>query len=320
VKKFLRKTALFSTIIIIPLIIFFIYLPDPVIQNSLLGSIIEKNAMLAKTESPKIILAGGSNVSFGFNSKKIIDAYKLPVVNTAITIDLGLKFIINDIKPYVRKGDIVILSTDYRYYYDDPIYFEGSESLVATVFDVFPEGRNYIDLKQWGYLLQWLPFYTSSKITTAMRELRGHKVKLDLNDVYGLKSFNQYGDAYIHWNKPNVKFKPEEKCTGNEILNPDIIPFLIEFNKYVSSKGATLVLIPPPLDAASFDDRYFIINKIDSSLRKNGLPFITNPIRYKFATKYFFNNPYHLNKAGADKRTELVIEDISKIIYIETSK
>jgi len=316
-KKFLLKIFAFFFSVLILFLICLFFVPDIRSENSLLAALPDKHALLAKAISPKIILVGGSNVSFGFNSQKIIDAYNMPVINTGITISLGLKFILDDVKPYINKGDIVVLSVDYECYKKSEISsFDGKEELVPLLFDIFPKGRNYLDFDQKIHLLHYLPNYSFSKLTVKnlFSKFQSVKPKSGYDDFYGRYSFNKYGDAYIHWTLPSITFSPEEKCNGNEQINPDVTNFLTDFRKYVTAKNATLVMIPPPLEATSFENQEFFIKKVALELKKIDLPLVSGASRYEFADKYFFNNPYHLNKSGVDKHTDIVIADLSKII------
>src|SRR5688572_3873186 len=108
-KKFIKNVIVFFIGFIL-LLLTGILLPDnnPVQSNDY--SIIDKHQLLQKKDPPRLILAGGSNVAFGFNSKRIADSLNINVINTAIHAGYGLKYIIDDLKPFLKQGDIVILS------------------------------------------------------------------------------------------------------------------------------------------------------------------------------------------------------------------
>ena len=69
IKIFIKKVILFT----FPVIVFFligIFLPTtPRASKSLLMAEQNKKALLKNTNSPRIIFVGGSNLSFGLNSK-----------------------------------------------------------------------------------------------------------------------------------------------------------------------------------------------------------------------------------------------------------
>jgi len=316
-KKFLLKISLFFFTGLILCSISLFLIPEARLKSSMLSAIPDKHKMLAKATSPKIILLGGSNASFGFNSQKIIDAYHRPVVNTGITMDLGLKFIVADIKPYINKGDIIVFPVDYRCYDKSRTpYFDGKEALVPVLFTVLPNELLDTDFDEKMNLLRYLPHYAFSKLKAEnlLQVFKITKSKSHYKDIYGRYSFNQYGDTYVHWTLPNKPFLPEGKSNAYEQINPDVVNFLKDFSKYVIAKGATLVMLPIAFQDTSFENQEVFIKKVDSALKKIDLPLATEPSRYKFPDKYFFNSPHHLNKLGVDKQTDMVIEDLAKII------
>ncbi len=130
--------------------------------------------------------------------------------------------------------------------------------------------------------------------------------------IYGRKSFNKYGDAYMHWKLAPEQF-PDEGTDPSPIM-PEVMPYLVQFKNYVAEKKATLVVLPCVYKGASYDNNVTLINNVAAELKKNGFPLIAEPIRYRFADKYFYNTPYHLTKEGADLRTDMVIQDMSKVI------
>ena len=311
-KKFLLKIVLFFLLIVAVFAIPLWYLPNIQYENSIMAALPVKHQMLKAATSPKIVFIGGSNLSMGLDSKKIADTFHRPVINNSIALWLGLKYMVNDVKPYINKGDVIVLSAEYNCY-DESINkdaYEGYEALLSVLFDIDPQGKSYIDLKQWLHLLPFLPHYIVSEINFWI----SGRNKPMLMGMAGKKDFNQYGDLYTHWSQPKIPFKPEDKCVGNEIVNPDVIPFLKKFNEYVTAKGAKLVILPPPFQDQSFENRTYIISKIANTLKANDLPLIAQPSRYKFADKYMNDFPYHLTKAGVDIRTGLVIQDLSKVI------
>jgi hypothetical protein len=309
-KKFLLKIALFSFLITGLFTILLLCLPSKQYHDSILASLTDKHQMLDTTPSPRIIFVGGSSLSMGLNSKLIADAYHMPVINTGIAIWPGLKFMVKDLKPRIKKGDIIVLAAEYSCYDEslDETGFEGYEQLLAILFDIYPQGRQYIDARQWLLLAKFVPHYTMSQI----------KCYTDRQPANlpgsGRLSFNRYGDYYQHWNVPKIPFKLEGKSTGNERLNPRVMPFLKDFNTYVKAKGATLVILPPPMQKQSFQNKLYIINKIALALKANGMPFLAPPAKYAFDDRYMNDFVFHLTKAGLDIRTGLVIQDLEKVV------
>ncbi|HEX7414969.1 MAG TPA: hypothetical protein VF411_13075, partial [Bacteroidia bacterium] len=308
---FLNKVLLFLMLVLAALLYSLFFLPDKAAQESVLSSIKTKHVLLQKITSPKIIFTGGSNVSFGLDSKTITDSLKMPVVNTAIHGGLGLEFMMNNVKPYFHKGDVVVLIPEYENFYTDNFY--GEMELVSLLFDIEPQERASVDATQWIRLAKYILPYSAKKIKNRFTELLQKEKVSEEIDIYAKQSFNQYGDTYIHWMLPNQSFTPI-KIAMNEKVKHEVISFIKEFKTYVEKQQAMLILLPPVMEENSYVNLQDIINNISMELKKNEIAYYSAPLRYKFTAGYFFNTYYHTNKQGVDLRTKLIIEDLKSAI------
>jgi hypothetical protein len=298
---------LFVLFLILGASLFFV--PNPVAKENLLGALIDKHERIQKITSPKIIFVGGSNLSFGLVSKMITDSLKYPVMNMGIHAGLGLKFMLDDTKPYVKEGDIIVLSPEYAHYYTDNFF--GNFELAAVLFDVFPEGRKYVDYKQGWHLMNYVFLYSTMK----MKYLLG--ISRDTNPVYKRESFNENGDAVSHYALPHENIKADEKAKDSDKVDPDVIAYLLDFRKYIESKKAKVLLFPPVYQQTSFLNQEKLIDKISLALDQAEFSFIAKPSRYCLPDSLFFNTAYHLTREGAEMRTALVLEDIKDQIIIK---
>lgn len=305
-KSFLYKIIKFTVLVLIILWLGILFIPDKSVQSSILAAYPTKHQLLKKTTQKKIILLGGSNLSFGIDSKQIEKVLKKPVINMGIHAGVGLKFMINDIKPYISEGDTVILVPEYEHFYTDNFY--GEMELISVLFDIEPQSKKTIDKDQWIHLLKYLPTYSAKKIKNFLPYIL--KNKEEPVSIYHKNSFNENGDAYLHWSLPNQTYLPAIKNKGDENVNREVINQIVELKKYIQRKQATLFIFPPVIDETSYNNQEYIINKINTELTDNQLSFVSNPINYKYTNQLFFNSYYHLNKTGVDKRTQQLINDL----------
>jgi len=312
VKGFLYKIAGFFVLVILVLALSLYYIPDVVARTSILAGLIDKHEALQKIKTEKIIFVGGSNLSFGLDSKKIIEAYKKPVINMGVHAGIGLEYIMNDVKAYINKGDVVVLVPEYENFYTDNFY--GEMELVSVLFDINPAGRKSVDSKQWEHLLKYIPTYSAKKIKNYIPTLFRKSPVASEIDIYDRRSFNEFGDAYIHWALPNQNYMPSKRNSGAEKINPEVIEFIKSFKEYVKGRGAKLVILPPVIEEQSYNNQDKMINEIEASLDENNIGFMVKPDMYKFKADYFFNSYYHLNKKGVDKRTEMVIGNLEPVL------
>lgn len=307
-KQFVVRTAIFASLAFLLLAVTLIKLPNRVVKNHMLYALVDKHQILQTTGSPKVIFAGGSSVGYSLDSKRIQDALKLPVVNAGLNANLGMKFYLNDIKPYIGNGDVVVVAPEYMQYYTDTFY--GKTNLISSLFDVNQDGLSIIDASQWFRLIRFIPFYAASKVLLL-------RVQNAPNPVhpYGRKAFNQYGDAYLHWDLPQAKkIKVAQKSKEEDSVNPEAMEFLTDFQKYVESKGARMYLLPPVFHSSSFINQKPTIDKIYQSIKDHGLPIIAAPERYEFPDSLFYDSDYHLRRRGVEQRSDLVIEDLQRAL------
>jgi hypothetical protein len=303
----MKRLVIDVLIFAIPLIgalIFGLLLPaTPYSAKSLLMSQEKKDDLLRKTPTPRIIFIGGSNLSFGLNSQLIKDSLKLNPINTAIHASIGIKFMVENTEKYLQKGDVVVLIPEYNHYYRDLDF--GSKELLRMVFDVNRKHLKMLNLKQLFNLLPHVPKYCLTKFLP-IDYLGLRKIET----YYSVDAFNQYGDTHTHWGLPKQAFAPYGSFDLE--FNKETIVFLESFNQTVKNKGGLLLVSFPCFQEASYKNSESKILKVQEELLKSKLTVIGSPERYKIPETLMFNTPYHLNKEGTERRTQLLIEDIKK--------
>ena len=85
---------------------------------------------------------------------------------------------------------------------------------------------------------------------------------------------------------------------------------MVLFNELVAQKGAELFITYPACQRKSVDINQLQISKIEEALNKTDLKVLGTPSRYSFPDSLMFEQAYHLNKTGVDKRTNYLIKDI----------
>ncbi|NWJ52981.1 MAG: hypothetical protein HXX14_19180 [Bacteroidetes bacterium] len=293
-------------IIILTVILLFYLPPSKSVQKSLLFAQIDKNILLKYTPGPRIIFIGGSNLSFGLDSRRIKDSLALNPINTGIHGGIGLKYMLSNAENYIKENDIIIVSPEYQQFYGDA--GNGVIELLSTIVDVSPNSIKLLGLKQYFSLIPHISTYLMSKID-GLKDTS--KIDTEIG-IYDRKSFNSFGDAYIHWKLPRKKVKPMRKIKGT--LNEDIILSLKEFRNIVNQKKARLFITFPGYQDLSFANSKIQIKEIEQELKKYGFYLLSNPERYIIPDSLTYNTPYHLTKKGVDLRTTLLIEDLKKAL------
>ena len=302
-RSFGLKVLAFLFVAAVPLLAFVLLVPPtPRVSTSLLFAKRDKDALLRDAPGRRLILVGGSNLSFGINSQLLEDELGLNPVNTGLHASLGLKYMMDSTLPYVRRGDVVVLVPEYSHYYGDLAY--GGEELLRTVVDVDRRSIFTLGLRQWGNVARYLPKLALSKLRPGEYTF----TQSARPGVYERRSFNRYGDAYVHWTLAREPFEAHGPAPGS--FNDAIVADIRRFESQVRGRGAVLYVSFPGFQAASFANLRGQIAQIDAKLRESGLVLLGTPERYALPEEHMFNTPYHLTRQGVDLRTRLLIADL----------
>jgi hypothetical protein len=301
-KKFLLKLTLFLLIIALVFVLGIILPPTPRASKSNLFSKINKDSLLQKVKSPRIIFVGGSNLSFGLNSKMIKDSLNINPINTGIHVRLGLMYMMDSTLPYIQSGDIVVVSPEYVHFFREAAY--GGEELLRIVLDVSPSEWNRLRKEQWLHIISYIPKYSLSKFKLT------EYVNVKENNIYGVNSFNEFGDVYTHWKLEKqiiLPFGPSSAQPNYSVINE-----LRIFREKLKKRGAFLFITFPGYQSTSFENQRASIMMVEAELKNSKFCLLGTPERYKMPDSLMFNTPYHLSKIGVDYRTQLLIEDLKK--------
>jgi hypothetical protein len=303
-RKFFLKILLFLPIFFFLFFSAIILPPNNTIKNTNLFALPDKNYLLENTLAPRIIFIGGSNISFGLNSEMIRDSLHLNPINMGIHAGIGLKFMLADYLNYMKENDIVILSPEYEQFYGD--IANGDIVLLSIIIDVMHKTKD-CDNIQLLKLLRYVPEYAAAKL-----KLWNYFKKVDTTiiGIVDKKSFNCYGDAYIHWSLPKTVIVQPALLSGQ--INLEVFQVLKEFKLKLVRKNVKMFITFPGYQSSSYDLNILKIKELEERLRKDGFDLLESSKRFRMDDSLLFNTAYHLTKEGANYRTSLLIEDLKK--------
>jgi hypothetical protein len=303
-KKFFIKS--FILFIIVVLLIWSITLSLPIPQYAYNFSIIDKHRILANTESPKIVLAGGSNIAFGIDSGAIQNSLQIPVVNMGIHAGFGLGRILDDISPFLQTGDILLIIPEYEHFVT---YWNGGNEAYQLIFDFCQ------------YRLLWSPHYglpngfsiylsehpkPSLNILSLFEE--NNDPEASNLEPYTRAGFNKYGDYVKHLELEN---KEIEIAATMGIYNKTYLKHFFYSIDAFARRGITVALSYPGFEEQSFRNSAALIQELDAAFRTNeNLRVLSTPEAYCLPAGYFYDTAYHLNAPGRTVRTEQLIKDL----------
>jgi hypothetical protein len=290
----------------------------PLPENNYYCAIIDKHRILANTKSPKIALAGGSNLVYGINSTAISEKISIPVVDMGITAGIGLGRILDDISQFLHSGDVLLIIPEYEHF---TIVWHGDFTAYELIFGVqqyrllwssyygLPGGfSNYFSTRL---------NYRRSVIVQAIKQKMGQNEKeqnkeQEMADIFVLlrDGFNEYGDYVEHLGMENRPFVSSESAG---ILNRTYLNNFFRLVDSLTKRGITVMLSYPSYEEQSFRNSAALIQELDMLFRaKENLQVISTPESYCYPVEYFFDTVYHLNAEGRAVRTGQLIRDLQE--------
>lgn len=293
-RKFLCKfTVLFLLFFVT--VIFIILLPP---WRDYFQAIHDKHQRLINTESPHIILAGGSNLAFGIDSKTIQESLCITTVNFGLGVGIGLQRILDDITPLLHTGDILLIIPEYPFFTSEWYGSAGAYELI-------------IDAHRYSLIAQ-PPFYglPSGFFTYAKNKIIALIPHPPNPLLYTRDGFNEYGDYIKHLETENQPIPPAEPL-GN--INAKYLSAFFRIADSLAEQGIQVLISYPSYEEVSYKNSEDTILEIDAALRtKENITVISSPDNYCFPTEYFYNTVYHLNAKGREIRTTRLIEDLKR--------
>jgi len=265
----------------------------------------EKNVILAYNrlkalgDTNKIIIIAGSNGGFSINSRMISDTFQIPVVNTSTHAGLGVRMQFEMYKDFLKKGDIIIFCPEYE---SGKGGLYGSSALFRILSTHMPWAYRRISLPQWLFLYKYIGIHYTETLE--------HKTVKEFDGPYSAKALNEYGDVeYERNHKDSIGLY--DLCG---ILDVDVVNYYKYLHTYAKENGIILIFLPPTFIASNFKTAYNQIDSIAKSLEQHGIAWQASPSNYSFPDSLYFDTPYHMTQSGANKRTEVLIKDLLRIL------
>jgi len=268
-----------------------------------------KHQRLMGPGQKRIILIGGSSVAFGIDSERLERAMHRETLNAGLHAGLGLRLVLNEITDGARSGDLIVLVPEYEHFYGETL--NGQITAGELIQRDWSAIRYFSNLGQWRNVLKAIPVLTSTNlfawIDLSKTILFGRdRSAPDRTSVYAGDSFDVHGDMVAHLNRLR---KPHSVAAGFQPIdgefNPATIDAIVQCGAELRVRGASLVIVYPATALG-----YWTINHEKARRVANRLPLgwtRGGPEEWVFPDELFYDTPYHLTRAGREKRTDQLI-------------
>lgn len=297
-KEFIFKIVLFTGIVFglfMGLILFI-----PVQPNDYFQAYNLKCKLLEETESPRVVFVGGSNLAFGLDCQIIKDSLGVNVVNNGLHAGVGLKFILDDVEAYLRKGDIVVIAPEYEHFYNP----NGEAATIAPIQSVC----------RWKKL-HLLNFAQMKNVITGLPRIFMHALPKPHNERrYVLSGFNEYGDEIKHWQLESISIPRPNPIKG--VFDRNFGEYFVKKIEAFKEKGCAILIIPPVCRETAYEVKRKNIEEVCSFLNEQGLSFQVLPKVHAFSDNYAYDTDYHMTYEGVKRFSSSIVGILKPIIEV----
>ena len=277
-------------------------------ENNYLARTIEKHHRLRETRVPRIILVGGSNVSFGFVAEELNRGLGVPVVNMGLVAALGLEFMLKEIRGSVGPGDVVLLSPEYD-------FGGGGRDLqvLRQLLELRPESARFVSVRDWtkdfaDTAVNWYGAYLQRAVLK-----RGMTTEVE-EGGFRRDGFDDANCYVAHHGRPSpiLTNAIEGKLIVKTVVHPlenHVFEMLAEFVAHCGRAGAICVYSCPPQPPDLQKTNIPATQKLVEQLKRvEGLIIIDSPEEHIYPLEQFYDTQYHLTKEGAVRRSRFIAE------------
>lgn len=284
--------------------------PDP--EHYFAGSLLHSR-LLKNTPSPRMILVGGSNVSFGIDAELMQRTLGIPVINDGLHAGLGLAPL-RELEDYIREGDVIIISLEYNLFVNQEV-MNGDPVFLSDWIEYSPRRIKYLS-HPWKDALRIYAIMLQRKVN---RKVNTYLFGGSLNavrDVFVGTKYDLNGDfiGHLQESSPNRQKIPAKPYPVSGVQE-SIIVFLEDFNRMARERGARVYFEAPASRQSNCKatGQAQLADFFKTLGERSSIPILTPLDEVCLPNKYFFDSEYHLNAQGRELRTKRLIENWTKV-------
>ncbi|MEG0654920.1 MAG: hypothetical protein RR463_07680 [Hydrogenoanaerobacterium sp.] len=305
-KKFLLKLLIGIPFLLISLFLF-VNLAIPNQYDTSYQRAISRQYNTYKTMGEnKIILIGGSSLSFGLDLNRLEELSGRSCQILGNHAGMGLTYFIEMSKCNIKKGDVVIIE-----YANHSVNTLGTELLLTGIENNF-EMYRFFRLGNLEAVVKGYPNYVSKKIEYCLFS------PYVATGSYSMEAYDQRGNMTYPRDGciiPTPFTKEVEEIYGvvswGNNYDEEFIEYINEYISYCNQKGAQVLVTKIPwLDEAVRSSKSEIISSDETLRNLLAAPLISSSLDYIYGREYMYNSIAHCNTAGVQKRTEQLYLDM----------
>ena len=315
IAKTICLTLLVTTVLLAAFFCAYFVMPPTFNDSYQKGFNYQYHALERAKKQPKIIVFGGSYMNFSVDTDLLSRISNRPTYALGIHSGMGMSYIIECAKNFIRKGDIIIYpfdKFDENDYGTDLIYlcFEKEWKM----FKEFAEKHPFVIAKTFApaiYIKLYNMFHSAFKRTIL------HKENIE-DPTYRASAFDKRTGNFIFPRPSTDPSMPlselDKKYTYNvSDIPPSCINTLNDLYNFCKNNGANLYITFAPIYNGSVTNSEEEKTVYESFLKNNlDAPIISTLSKNEFPKDCIYNGIRHMNDKGAELYTKQLYMDLIK--------
>ncbi|MCA9588153.1 MAG: hypothetical protein KC657_22675 [Myxococcales bacterium] len=253
----------------------------------------DKMALLENKPAPRAIFVGGSGMAFGLDSRIIESSVGRPTVNTGLHAAVGLKFMLERVRPHLGSGDMVVLVPEYAIIAASGVVDDG---IVASVLLSSSASLRYVQRDDVPALLRGFPDFALHRVVVDPASALAKRAKVRATYTYTRAGFDDRGDEVGHLAVPSPRM------SFAMTFDPDVTAQIERINAFADDlrrRDVKVVFlypaVPKSVVAANRADLEALDRNVRAAIR---VPMTGTPFDAAIDDAEFFDTAYHLADAG----------------------
>lgn len=300
---------LFLALLTISLCIIAVRLP---IRNKFDLSLMSNKFELLRIKSKykKIVFVGGSGLNTGLDSKMIAKELHYDVVNLGLYAGYGIPFLLNEIKPYLSEGDIVVIVPEYHLFYAKDWWISNPNVIKSLLLFASPLSivKIYSDNSNYKEIIKYCSELVIDKIEVLLAAVVSNNIKTiaGIGMINNETILNIYGDK-IATNKKIPFDKFGKYVLPVEYHDDERMSSMNIFSRWCNDNGVKIFFSFSCYPTETYNINKIAINNLYYYLKTNShIQILCDPKSMAFPSVYFSDTANHLDRDGKYLRTQLL--------------
>ena len=257
-------------------------------------------------EQPKLLLVSGSNTLYGISCEAIEQQLNFPCVNTALTQELGLDYILSHARRLAKPGDTILLPLEYQ------LYLANGTPSELSIDYVFAYDTDYLKSANLSTQIRYMggiPFNRLiSGILTKLKDInpsdRSYENRVNQNgDITDNDKITEAEKRAINSFQPFTLNEYQLKQYARETIGQFIQWCDRHQVKAIATWPSTVGF--PEYQQPGAQAFFHSIHNLYQTLN---VPVWGTPEDSMYENSLFFNSQYHLNAEGREQRTGQIVK------------